>query len=206
MGGAEPGLVACSSEVSGLRGGHRGAARAHPSPGHAQVCRFLVAPGSQVVAVQVGRYFRCKIIFSCVHSVQFPDPRVCLSLGLSPVFPVPPFLCSTFLIPLLSADCTVPMGQMRAKSWLLWCSEVASPVSWGLCFGQRARGCILGLWQHVTSPDKEYFMGMALPFEVASLARLCGCYQTALSRELLTQLASSSLFSPAPIPGLGHRC
>lgn len=95
---------------------------------------------------------------------------------------------------------------MRTKSWLLGCPEVASLVSRGFCCGTRAPGCMLRLCHYVPTPDKEYFVGMALPFEVASFARLCDCYQALLSRELLTQLASSSLLSSAPIPGLGRGC
>lgn len=83
-----------------------------------------------------------------------------------------------------------------AKSWLLGCPEVASPVSWGLCCGRGPPACILGLCRHVPAPDKECLVGMVLPFEVASLSGFCGCYRAALSRELLTQLASSSLLSP----------
>lgn len=98
LGRAKPGLAACSPEVSGLRAGCREAVGVHPSPRLAQVCRCSAAPGSQVVAVQVGRCLRCKVICSCVCSVQFPDPSACLSLGLSPVFLAPPFLCSALLI------------------------------------------------------------------------------------------------------------
>lgn len=108
--------------------------------------------------------------------------------------------------PLLSANCAVPLGWVRTKSWLLGCPEVASLVSRGFCCGTRAPDCMLRLCHYVPTPDKEYFVGTALPFEVASFVRLCDCYQALLSRELLTQLASSSLLSPAPIPGLGRGC
>jgi len=101
-------------------------------------------------------------------------------------FPVEWFARSS----LLSAN---PVGWVRAKSWLLGCPEVASPVRQRLYCGRRAPGCVLGLRHHLPTPVKEYFVGTALPFEVASLVRLCGCYRAALSRELLTQLASSSL-------------
>lgn len=106
---AKPGLATCSPEVSGLRGGYRGAAGVHPSPRLAQVCGCPAARGSQVVAVRMGRCLRCEVVFSYVHSVQLPDPSTCLSLGLSPVFLAPHFLCSALLIPL----CLVPTVLCR---------------------------------------------------------------------------------------------
>lgn len=55
------------------------------------------APSSQAVAAQVGRCLRCKVVFSYVHSVWFPDPSARLFLGLSPVFPALPFPCRALL-------------------------------------------------------------------------------------------------------------
>lgn len=104
--------------------------------------------------------------FTCFSSTSFPVQR----------FAYPP---------LLSVNCVVPLGWVRAKSWLLGCPEVASLVSRGFCCGTRAPGCMVRLCHYVPTPDKEYFVGTALPFEVASFARLCDCYQALLSRELV---------------------
>lgn len=59
----------------------------------------------------------CQVRARCLQShtqCSFLTPMQALSLGLSPVFPTPPFLHAVLLVPLLSASCAVPMEGVRA--------------------------------------------------------------------------------------------
>lgn len=104
-----------------------------------------------------------KLSFPMYAQSGFLTPVHAFIFGAFTCFSSTSFPVQCFARPsLLSANGTMPMGRVRAKSWLLGCPEVASPVSQGLCCGGRAPGCILGLLPSHTHFRQRVFCGHSI--------------------------------------------